>query len=335
MDALNQLRRGKLVWNEGNADPLWACTGCRQCTTYCEHDNEPGLVLFAGRAQANAHGSAHPKLANYTSRFRDREERLADRVKTAFADRTSSAEATVGFWPGCDAIDKGRADVDAALSLFDRMGEDIGIIESEQVCGGYPLLAAGYPDMFRWHAARVARSLKQFKTVITNCSACLFTMRKQYRGEDIELSAEIVSVSEFLAERLAKLPKATTKKPIYYHDPCQLARYSGVIDEPRLVLSRIGEVRDFSWSHSDTECCGGAGLLPKTAPDTADAMARRRLREISQRGGGIVVTACATCTYMLKSNAPSGVEVYDLATYVAQTCRTIDGEAERPAERRP
>ena len=41
-------------------------------------------------------------------------------------------------------------------------------------------------------------------------------------------------------------------------------------------------------------------------------MARNRLAEIASRGGGTVVTACATCAFLLKRNAPNGVTVHDL-----------------------
>ncbi len=322
MDVLNQLRKGELPWTAENADPLWACTGCRQCTTFCEHDNEPGLVLLAGRAQANARGAGHPTLKAYAERFQKREARLAKKLRDHVVEHKRTPLGGVGFWPGCDAVGKGMADIDAALDLFESLGgEKVRIVDSEQVCGGYPLLAAGYPDMFRWHAERVAKTLNSFKTIITNCSACIFTVRRQFAAEGIEVTPEILSVSEYLAERMASLPQKMEKTPVYYHDPCYLARYSGIIEEPRMVLSRIAEVRDFDWSHSDTECCGGAGLLPKTDPDTADNMARRRLREIANRGGGTVVTACATCTYMLRSNAPSKVKVVDLATFVADATK--------------
>ena len=47
-------------------------------------------------------------------------------------------------------------------------------------------------------------------------------------------------------------------------------------------------------------------------PAVADGMARRRLAEIAASGGGTVVTSCGTCAFMLKQNAPDGVEVKDL-----------------------
>ncbi len=321
MDTLNQLRRGDLPWTSENSAPLWACTGCRLCSNFCDHDNEPGLVLMAGRAQANAHGAGHKSLENYPERFRKRETRLAAKLREHQVEQELKVEGEIGFWPGCDAIDKGMRDIDAAIELFAALGSEVKLVASSEVCGGYPLLAAGYPDVFRWHAEKVAKSLRGFKKIVTNCSACLFTMQKQYAAAGVELEVEVMTMSQYLAEAVQRLPRAVDKKPVYYHDPCHLARYSGVIEEPRLVLSRLAELRDFDWSHADSDCCGGAGLLPKTAPDTADNMARRRLREVASRGGGTVVTACATCTYMLRSNAPSGVSVVDLGTYVADACR--------------
>src|SRR5262249_31196562 len=73
MDGLNQLRLGRSGWTADSTDPLWACTGCRHCTAYCDHGNEPGMVLFTGRAVSVARGVPHPALAGYSERFRARE----------------------------------------------------------------------------------------------------------------------------------------------------------------------------------------------------------------------------------------------------------------------
>lgn len=317
MDRLNQLRRGAVAWSADNSEPLYACTGCRQCTTQCLHGNEPGLVLLAGRAAATARGSGHPALEGYPERFRSREQRLAELAREHVAPERFDDSASVGFWPGCDAVDKGLDDVVTTLDLLDRLGAgDVRMVAAGQTCGGYPLLAAGLIDMFRWHASRVATALRPYGTVVVNCSACVYTLRVQYRAEGVPLSSEILSLAEFLA-RLDFPRSRGSRRSVYYHDPCYLARYSGVIEQPRQVLSRVVDVVELSGSRTDTECCGGAGLLPKTMPEVADAMARRRLREVAGRGGGTVVTSCATCAFMLRRNAPSGVTVLDLPAAVA------------------
>jgi Fe-S oxidoreductase len=102
-----------------------------------------------------------------------------------------------------------------------------------------------------------------------------------------------------------------------------------VIEPPRRALERVAEVRELTWSRTDTECCGGGGLLPKTMPEVADAMARERLRDVKNRGGGVVVTACSTCAFMLARNAPDGVEVAELTAFLAAKAREAAGDSER------
>jgi Fe-S oxidoreductase len=317
MGRLERLRGQVVEWSPETTEPLYACTGCRHCTVYCEHGNEPGLVLFSGRAEAVRRGAGHPRLADYPDRFRARDQRLVEKQR----ERRQGGEGTsaIGFFPGCDALDKGQADVSAAFELFDRLELGrIELIDAGVACAGYPLLAAGYVDMFRWQANRVASELRRFRTVVVNCSACVFAMRSQYPAEGVTLNAEILSLPELLAQAVGKLKPPEDPKPVYYHDPCYLARYAGVTEPPRRVLSMVAELREFGWAGADTQCCGGAGLLPKTMPEVADQMARDRLRDIANRGGGTVVTACATCTFMLKSNAPANVQVRDLATAVLE-----------------
>ncbi|MBS1119241.1 MAG: protein of unknown function cysteine-rich region domain protein [Deltaproteobacteria bacterium] len=332
MDRLNQLRLGRAPWTAESTDPLWACTGCRHCTMYCDHENEPGLVLFTGRAAAVQRGVPHPALANYSERFRAREQRLTTQLASMFPDHLAT-EGELGYWPGCDAIDKGAGDIAAALALFERVGlSDVRIVDASQACAGYPLLAAGHHDLFRWHAGRVAASLRGFRKIAINCSACLYAMRAQYPAEGVNVRTEIVSLADLLAPVADSLACPVNKRSVYYHDPCYHARYNGVIDQPRRALSQLVEVRELGWNKADTECCGGGGLLPKTMPLVADQMAKRRLAEVQAGGGGMVVTSCATCTFMLKRNAPPSVEVANLATAMAQLSDTLFTVPAGPAD---
>jgi Fe-S oxidoreductase len=322
MDRLNQLRLTHASWTVESSDPLWACTGCRHCTMYCDHGNEPGLVLFTGRAVAAARGASHPALAGYSERFRAREQRLSAQLAVMFEPHLAS-DGEIGYWPGCDAIDKSASDIAAALALFERVGlERVRIVEAPQACAGYPLLAAGHRDLFRWHAGRVASALRGFARVAINCSACLYALRAQYPAEGINLRTEIVSLADLLAPAAANLACPVTRRSVYYHDPCYHARYNGVVEQPRRALSQLAELRELAWNRTDTECCGAGGLLPKTNPAIADQMARRRLAEVQSAGGGMVVTSCASCAFLLQRNAPPSVEVANLATAMAQLSET-------------
>jgi Fe-S oxidoreductase len=323
MDRMNQLRLGRGSWTAESTDPLWACTGCRHCTMYCDHGNEPGLVLLTGRAAAASRGVTHPALTGYPERFRAREQRLTAQLAAMFEPGQLAASGDVGYWPGCDAIDKGAADIAAALAVFERVGlTEVRLVEAPQACAGYPLLAAGHRDLFRWHAGRVAASLRNFRKVAINCSACLYALRAQYPAEGVNVRTELVSLAELLAPVAQELACPIQRRSVYYHDPCYHARYNNVVEQPRRALGQLAEVRELTWNRTDTECCGGGGLLPKTMPLVADQMARRRLAEVQAAGGGMVVTSCATCSFMLKRNAPPSVEVANLATAMAQLSDT-------------
>jgi Fe-S oxidoreductase len=321
MATLNLARKSTLPWTAEGVAPIWACTGCGQCTEYCAHGVTPGATLFAGRAEATRRGAGHPALDRYPERFRAREARLQKRARVALPVERMADEAQVALWPGCDAIDKGDADVRATLALLDRLGEGhVRIAATDNLCGGYPLLAAGHPDVFRWHAGRVAGELARYRKVVMGCSACVHAVRVLYPAEGVRVAAEVLHISEYLApmaERIAARPDG----PVWYHDPCYLARHAGVVEEPRRLLARVAEVRELAWSRRDTECCGGGGVLPKTMPDVADAMARRRLAEVAAAGGGTVATSCPTCKHMLERNAPPGVVVRDVVELVEERSR--------------
>jgi len=322
MDRANQLRLGRSRWTAEASDPLWACTGCRHCTMYCDHGNEPGLVLLSARAAAVAHGAPHPALVGYSERFRAREQRLSAQLQAGFEDHLAS-EGELGLWPGCDAIDKGSADIAATLALLARVGLDqVKLVEAPQACAGYPLLAAGHRDLFRWHAGRIASALRGFRRVAVGCSACLYAIRAQYPAEGVSLRTEVVALADLLAPAAGNLACPLVRKSVYYHDPCYHARYNGVVETPRRALSQLAEVRELAWNKTDTECCGGGGLLPKTMPMVADQMSKRRLAEVHAQGGGMVVTSCATCAFMLARNAPPSVEVANLATAMAKLSET-------------
>lgn len=309
MEALGGLLREHLSWTEQNAAPLWGCTGCGHCTEYCDHDVKPGISLLEGRQKAAAQGASPVALQGYRERFLGRSHRLAQQLA---AREGTVAEARVAYWPGCDAIDKGDATIAAFEALAAERGSPIKTLAIGEACAGYPLLAAGLVDEFRWHAGRVGEALRGIETLVVHCSACLHTLRKDYKAAGVTLPVDIVSIAEYLMRYASPAPTEEAKPTIYYHDPCYHARYNRLTAEPRALLGEVATVREFAWHGADADCCGGAGLLPKTMPDAADAMAKRRLEEVARAGGGTVVTSCATCTFQLRRNAPPGVTVLDL-----------------------
>lgn len=86
---------------------------------------------------------------------------------------------------------------------------------------------------------------------------------------------------------------------ISYHDPCNLARAGGLIEEPREVLRAVvGDFREMPADtiRENTFCCGaGGGLLTDELMPTRMNGAKPRLEAFRSTGADVLVTPCAIC----------------------------------------
>jgi Fe-S oxidoreductase len=100
-----------------------------------------------------------------------------------------------------------------------------------------------------------------------------------------------------------------------FHDPCQLVRRGGVLEEPRKLLKLVAnnyvEMSDpgkMNW------CCGGGGGV--SAIDEAEALRltafKTKKSQLEATGAGTLVTACANCRIVLEE----GLEHYKMNVHV-------------------
>jgi Fe-S oxidoreductase len=315
MATMRLYRLGAIERNTGAADPLYACSGCGACTEQCRHGITPGRHLFTGRADAEAHGHGHPALEALPERVRAHAEKAARAVREVVPGERFPSEAEVALLPGCDDPEGAKA----VLALADRAGAPyLGVADVSIGCGGYPLLAGGFPDAFRLHAEALAKQLQGYARVVVACPACAWAMKREYPAHGVPLRPQVVHTTEFIAEFVERLPHPEKRGAAFYHDPCYLGRHLGVYDAPRKLLARAGsEVRELSRARAESECTGGGGVLPLTRPETADAMAAWRLTEVKEAGASEVVTACPTCKHRLSRDgvrARDVIEVLEEAT---------------------
>ncbi|MGD2119954.1 MAG: (Fe-S)-binding protein [Chromatiales bacterium] len=117
-----------------------------------------------------------------------------------------------------------------------------------------------------------------------------------------ELPFEVLAISEFLGREVEagrlKLKNIGKSKKVTMHDPCKVARHSGVIDEPRAVLNALGV--DFTETESSREvnwCCGGgAGVfLINRASDLRQKAFGIKMDQVNATGADSVVMSCGSC----------------------------------------
>jgi len=140
----------------------------------------------------------------------------------------------------------------------------------------------------------------------------------------------VVHILELLDElRSAGKLKTVGKedKPLTFHDPCQLVRRGGVVQQPRTLLGDVAtDFREMSDPGILNWCCGGGGGV--SANERADELRltafKRKKTQLDELGVHTMVTACANCRIMLED----GLEHYNMNVSVVGLTELIANHLE-------
>lgn len=118
-----------------------------------------------------------------------------------------------------------------------------------------------------------------------------------------EVKSILQVTAEYIKQGTIKLNKEANPEPVTYHDPCNLARMSGLIEEPRIILKAVcKDFREMTPNREENYCCGGGGgvVLETASHDyRMEVTGKMKVDQIQQTGAKIVATACANCKVQL------------------------------------
>ena len=119
-----------------------------------------------------------------------------------------------------------------------------------------------------------------------------------------------------------KIVLSDSEDKVTYHDPCELSRLAGVIDEPRELLEKLSSNFTEMPEHGkDVRCCGGGGLLQATNNDLRLAIAKKRIEQAKSIGAKILTSSCPACNVtFLDAVRETGddLEIMDLMEYIGR-----------------
>lgn len=168
----------------------------------------------------------------------------------------------------------------------------------------------GVSDIARELVSRVVDAAEELgvKTVISpECGHAYTAIR--WEGANLigrpyrfEVKHILEVLDDFVAQGLIRTEGLEDAK-LTYHDPCQIARKGGVVEQPRRLLHGIAsnfvEMKDcgeVNW------CCGGGGGV--SANERADELKltafNRKKAQLQELGVDTLVTACANCRLTLE-----------------------------------
>ena len=138
---------------------------------------------------------------------------------------------------------------------------------------------------------------------------------------DVLTSVELLA--EYIRTGRIRLDKTKLRETVTLHDPCNLVREGGVVEEQRFVLNHAVENFVEMTPHGvDNFCCGGGGgqLAMSEYTDRRMRNAEIKADQIKRTGASVVVSPCHNCVDQLtqiNTKFNLGVKVQTLAETVA------------------
>ena len=241
-------------------------------------------------------------------------------------------ESEVAYFVGCTTAFKGANHevAFATASILNLLGEEWTLLGEDEWCCGSPLLLAGDEHSAREYAKHNVEVIesKGVKRLITGCSGCYRVFKWEYPkllGEPLKF--EVLHTVEYLLEKLGsgELRPEKTDERVIYHDPCELSRLGGLIEEPREVMAYLtSDWVEFEEHGIDVRCCGGGGLLQASNNEARLAIVKKRLDEAKSLGAEVITSACPSCKLTFMDCARiHGVDIKVL-DLVEQVARQLD-----------
>jgi heterodisulfide reductase subunit D len=238
-------------------------------------------------------------------------------------------KADVLYFVGCTTSYSGilMPIANAVTSILDAAGEDWTMLEDEWCCGS-PLKFAGQTEKFHDYVTKNVESIEATgaKLVVFSCPACYRRFKQEYHkalGKPLsfDLKHIVELANDYVKEGRIK-PVEKLSETITYHDPCELTRLLGLIDEPRALLDAFAiNVVELPENKVDGFCCGAGGLLKAIDADLSLSLSTKRIEQAEATKATILASACPACKLNLDEAAfqkESNINVMDITEVIAQ-----------------
>ena len=211
------------------------------------------------------------------------------------------------YFRGCTAREKETSIADATEELLKLADVEYRVLEDEKCCGSV-LIRTGFIDEAQKQIEKNTELLSG-ELILTSCAGCYKTLKQDYDDLDV------IHISQFLNTLIDENKLDFNKKDlnVTYHDSCHLGRHCNVFDEPRNVISNVGNLLEMRNNRENSLCCGAGGGVKSAYPEIASQMADSRISQAIETGADLLVTPCPFCMLNLKDR---GLDVLDLTEFL-------------------
>lgn len=311
---------------------LYDCTLCGRCWSVCPYNYDLVALWETARESAfetgfglDAHKEMLEAVKSENNIFKRPHARRKDWTKGL--DMPVKEKADTIYFVGCLMSYRGQLKpaAQAMAKIMNAAGENWTILKDE-VCCGVPLkFSGGTKDLEELMDANI-KTIESTgaRKIVFSCPGCLRMFRQEYStvlGKRVRLMHGTELIDDYIQSGRIKL-KGKLSERMTYHDPCELSRLSGIIEEPRRIFANLtsGFV-ELPGNKFNVICCGGGGLYKAADLDNSLGVAGKRIDQAEEIKAAGLMTACPSCYMTLSQTArtkKSNVKVVDYAEVVAE-----------------
>ena len=323
------------------------CTLCGRCSLICPMGIDAGKILYLGRAMLcklgqEPAGLSHPvevafETGNYlgtsTEDFVDSidwfVEEMQEEMGEDFAIPVDKPGAQVLYLPHPLEVSNTPFLLMAAIKILHAAGEDYTFSSHHFDVTNYAFYQGSKENTLRI-VRRVLEARERLgakSIVLAPCGHGYRVLRRE--GQKLAggpFPFPVLSLPDWMDRQLRsgrlRLDKDVVEGPLTYHDPCNIARLSGIVEQPRNVLRALtSEFVEMEPNGAWNLCCGGGGGLAAAA-DLAEkriACGRAKAEQIRRTGAKVVVTACYNCMTQIRDL----IKTYDLNVKVKSIVEVV------------
>jgi Fe-S oxidoreductase/nitrate reductase gamma subunit len=320
-----------------NPEELWACTTCRACVNECPVLIDHVDAIVDMRRHLVGEGKLDRGKRDFLTNLNNASNPYGlppgDRMNWAEGLGVNTAkdqsEFEILYWVGCSGSydPRNQAVSRAMVKILQAANVRFVVLGTEEKCNCESARRLGEEGRFQQSALELIEIFKRYgvKEILTQCPHCFNTFKNEY--PEFGSTVSVIHHSQFI-EQLIKSGrlklKPETERTLTFHDPCYLARYNGVQDPPRRVVSALGKVKlqEMRRSRENSFCCGAGGANFWYKVEQKKKISAIRLDEARETQAGVIATACPFCTSMLEdasvaAGTKESVKVLDIAELVA------------------
>ncbi len=321
-------------------EAAYSCTGCRRCMVYCPFGIDTQMLMSIAKLLLVG-AQAEPEILSMLADTSIEKGKSIDLFKDSFMQGIKRLEAeVVSKWKmeagetvipvdveGADLLYvalAGAHSIIPAAAIFNAAKENWTLSFFEAVNFG---AFVGDPTKTKLILDRIiseAKRLKVKEVCICECGTAYRVMKQLSGKQPFKVSSITEVHARYIREGRIRLDKTKLSGAVTYHDPCQIARNAGVIDEPRYILKHLtDDFRELTDDPRYNWCCGGGGGLVAMGEDTLDfrmKSARVKVEQVNATGAKILATACENCHAQLNDlnkHYKMGMEVKFLSSLIA------------------